>query len=99
MALECFTTLPFTFAGCLAMSTYLVNPVGPAASHRNGDRPILMQHGRQDPVVHYALGQRSAEQLQKQGFSVQWESYTMQHQVCLPQIKAISNWINRQIDL
>lgn len=94
VALECLMTLPLDFTGCLAMSTYLINTPAPAKDHRNGNTPILMQHGKQDPVVHYPLGERSAETLKAQGFSVQWESYAMQHQVCLPQLKAIQNWLN-----
>lgn len=94
VALECLMTLPLHFKGCLAMSTYLINTPGPAHEHRNGKTPILMQHGQQDPVVQYPLGSRSAEALKAKGFNLQWESYTMQHQVCLPQLKAIQNWIN-----
>lgn len=94
VALECLTTLPLHFKACLAMSTYLINTPAPASEHRNGKTPILMQHGRQDPVVHYHLGERSAETLKAQGFDLQWQSYAMQHQVCLPQLKAIQAWLN-----
>lgn len=97
VALESFMTLPFAFAGCLAMSTYIINDPDKADRHINGNRPILMQHGLQDPVVNYTLGQRSAERIKAQGFSLEWQSYAMQHQVCIPQLKSLQTWLNHLI--
>lgn len=95
VALECFSHLPVTFSGCLAMSTYLINPpTQPSEGHPNGKTPVLMQHGIQDPVVPYALGEQSAQRLQEQGFLVDFESYPMQHQVCLEQLKSIQHWLH-----
>lgn len=95
VALECFSHLPVTFSGCLAMSTYLINaPTLSPENHPNAQTPVLMQHGIQDPVVPYALGEQSAQRLQELGFHVNFESYTMQHQVCLEQLKSIQHWLH-----
>ena len=97
LALECFLHLPLDFAGCLAMSTYLINPPQQAANHRNGKRPLLIQHGIQDPVVPYTLGENAAETLADLGFEVDWQSYPMQHQVCMPQLQATRQWLKQQL--
>lgn len=95
VALECFSHLPLTFTGCLAMSTYLIHPPEQAIEHHpNRHTPLLMQHGTQDPVVPYHLGETSANTLKNAGFQVQFESYPMQHQVCLEQLKAIQQWLD-----
>ncbi len=93
IALESFLTLPQTVGGCLAMSTYTLHDPAGAAGHPNQQTPILMQHGTQDPVVQYPLGQRSAKSLQAAGFQLQWQEYPMQHQVCESQIVAIREWV------
>ena len=84
-------------AGMLAMSTYLVfkDQTADEQSNKNVDTPIFASHGTQDAVVPVALGQQSAEHLQSLGYSVDWETYAMEHQVVIPQIKAIGEWINK----
>ncbi len=93
VALESFLTLPVTLSGGLAMSTYVPGEVCEAKNHQNEQTPILMQHGSFDPVVPFELGQSSAQRLKAAGFDVTFESYPMQHQLCLPQIRAIRQWL------
>lgn len=83
-------------AGMLPMSTYLVfkEQTAKEQSNINVDTPIFASHGTQDPVVPVELGQQSAEHLQSLEYSVEWQTYPMEHQVVIPQIKAIGEWIN-----
>ena len=86
----------YKLAGLLTLSTYLVflDQTEAEQSGVNQSSPIFASHGTQDPVVPVALGQQSVEALQGLGYSVQWQTYPMQHEVTLPQIEAIGQWIN-----
>jgi len=83
-------------AGLLALSTYLVftDLLADECHQSNQDIPILINHGIYDQVVPISLGRASAETLEKNNYSVQWQDYPMEHQVIFPQIKAIGAWIN-----
>ena len=56
---------PERLAGILALSAYLPFPRTLAAdrSAANADVPIMMCHGRLDPVVHLTLGQEERDVL------------------------------------
>jgi len=84
-------------AGILALSTYLPfsDKVAGEQSKVNLTAPILANHGITDPVVPVTLGQESAEVLQGLGYDVTWQTYPMDHQVIMPQIKDIGRWINK----
>lgn len=81
------------FAGLLAMSTYFATADTIQYSEINKDIPINIQHGEHDPVVPEILGQKATTQLIKQGYSVSYQSYPMEHSVCPKQIDDISNWL------
>lgn len=87
-------------AGLIALSTYL-----PAEAHMLAARapgaeaqPVFMAHGMFDPVVPFAAGRRSAQTLEGLGFSVDWKSYPMQHQVCAEQIRDLGDWLQHRFD-
>ena len=81
-------------AGVLALSTYLPLRASLAESSGAGqDTPILMCHGRFDPVVPMALGEISRDLLIEYGCRVEWKEYPMQHQVCGEEIADIASWL------
>ena len=82
-------------AGLLAMSTYLPFPARLAAerSAANADLPILMCHGRLDPVVPLAMGVEARDTLVALGCPVEWHEYPMAHEVCRPELADISRWL------
>lgn len=57
--------------------------------------PIFMAHGIFDPVVPYRLGQDTFELLLQHHYPVEWNSYPMQHTVCLEEIEAIGGFLQR----
>jgi len=84
-----------SLAGIAALSTYL-----PIADRTAGERhaanaatPIFMAHGAFDPVVPQALGERSRDQLRAWGFTVEWHSYPMAHQVCPLEIEDLARFM------
>ncbi len=82
-------------AGLLALSTYLATNDDIVYSTVNQDMPILIEHGTHDPVVPCVLGEQAAALLTQKGYPVEYKTYPMAHQVCLPQIKGIGNWLNQ----
>lgn len=79
--------------GLLAMSTYLATADIIEYSEINKTIPIKIQHGEHDPVVPEQLGRKATTQLVKQGYSVSYQSYPMEHAVCPEQIGDISEWL------
>jgi phospholipase/carboxylesterase len=86
-------------AGILALSTYLPlhDRLAPEAAQANRGVPILMCHGRDDPVLPIALGTTSRDWLRGLGYSVKWKEYRMQHQVCMEEIADISAWLQERL--
>ncbi|WP_192886142.1 alpha/beta hydrolase [Xanthomonas campestris] len=82
-------------AGLIAMSTYLPDPAAAASQLQLGAlaQPLFMAHGSADPVVPYRAGEQSAQALQALGFTLEWHSYPMGHQVCVEEIDALRDWM------
>jgi len=88
---------PQALAGILALSTYLplAADLPAEAAAANRAIPILMCHGRNDPIVPWELGRKSFEVLNAAGYAPQWLDWPMQHQVCAEEVVAISQWLVR----
>jgi phospholipase/carboxylesterase len=82
-------------AGLLALSTYLPFPARLEAekSAANADVPILMCHGRMDPVVPIAMGTEARDVLTAQGYPVEWHEYPMEHEVCAAELGETAKWL------
>lgn len=82
--------------GILALSTYL--PLADSAAREalasNRATPVFMAHGRDDPVIPYALGAASRDKLQEFGYEVEWHEYPMQHSVAEKELRDIETWLN-----
>ena len=85
--------------GVLALSTYmpLAETLAAEAAAVNRNLPILMCHGRFDPVLAMSLGEASRDALRALGYTVEWREYAMQHQVCEPQIADIAAWLRLRL--
>ena len=86
---------PKRLAGLMTLSTYLATNDTLDYSDANKDLPILIEHGVQDPVVPVILGQQAQQLLSDKGYSVEYNTYPMAHQVCMPQIQNIGQWLNK----
>lgn len=82
-------------AGLAGLSGYLplLDSTDTERHLANINTPIFLAHGRQDPVVPYARGYQSYEELQRLGYTVQWQEYEMPHSVCAEEISDISRFI------
>jgi phospholipase/carboxylesterase len=85
--------------GILALSCYLPLQALLASelSEANRATPILMCHGQFDPVLPMALGQLARDWLRSERYAVEWREYPMQHQVCLPEIHDIAEFIRCRV--
>ncbi len=90
---------PERLGGILALSTYLplAATLDAEAHAANRDVPIFMAHGRSDPIVPYALGAQSRDQLQQQGWQIDWHEYAMPHSVCPQEIVDLERWLTKQL--
>ena len=90
---------PERLAGILAMSCYLPFPERLAAekSAANADVPILLCHGRSDPVVPLAMGIEAREELKSHGYAPEWRDYPMQHAVCMEEIADVAWWLEQRL--
>lgn len=86
-------------AGIVALSGYLPLEQMLAAerSAANADVPIFMAHGSVDPVVPQPLGLLSRDFLRNLGYTVDWHSYPMAHQVCAQEIADLRTWIGARL--
>jgi phospholipase/carboxylesterase len=88
---------PQRLAGLIALSTYLPmhTTVAAEASAANRDLPILLAHGRFDPIVPFRWGENTHAELARLGYPVQWQAYPMQHEVCDDEIDAIATFLRQ----
>lgn len=96
MALHTGLRCPHRLAGILALSCYVLERQQHAQQIHaaNKNTPIWMAHGTHDNVVPYTLGESSAEFLLSQGHKVSFVSYPIAHEVSMPEITALAEWLN-----
>jgi phospholipase/carboxylesterase len=75
MSLEVGLELPL--AGLMVLSGYLHKPLGKPLY----TPPVLMIHGRQDPVVPLQAAHQTRDTLRQAGVAVQYEEFDMGHEV------------------
>ena len=80
-------------AGIMALSTFHAVGVTGVPTTVGGAPEIFAAHGTNDPVVPYALGERSLGAFARAGYTVRWHSYPMVHQICPPEIADIGVWL------
>lgn len=99
IALQCGLRRQAGLGGILALSTYLplADTLPAEASEAGLNTQLFMAHGRQDPVVPYALGTHSQKLLLDAGCAVDWHEYDMPHSVCMEEIDDISGWMSRRM--
>lgn len=85
-------------AGILVMSSYLATYASLQVHPANQLTPILIQHGSEDSVVNEILGQRAFRFLKDHGCRVDYESYVMEHTLCIAQIEVIAHWIQSVLE-
>jgi phospholipase/carboxylesterase len=85
--------------GLIGLSTYLPFPARLAAemTAASSDVPVLMCHGKQDPLVVIGMGRETRDALVAHGYTVEWHEYPMQHEVCSEEIAVIGRWLRERL--
>ena len=91
--LQAALTCPFPLAGAISLSSYFPTAAEMRPSPANAALPVLVCHGRFDPVVQETLGVKAVEDLKALGHPVDYRQYPMEHSVCLEEIRDISAWL------
>lgn len=88
-----------TLAGIIALSGYLPleKQLAEERSAANAELPLFIAHGSVDPVVPQVLGMLARDFLRGLGYTIEWRSYPMAHQVCAEEIADLRNWIGQRI--
>ena len=83
-------------AGLLVLSSYLPNQdlLNKTAMANNAQLPILICHGTADPVVSINYAKKACEILDLAQIKYQWQTYPMQHSLCMEEINDIATWLN-----
>ena len=89
MTLDVGPQLPL--AAMLVLSGYGHAPIAKCVT----ERPVLVIHGRQDPVVPLAKALDTKAQLEQQGLSVTYREFDMGHEVSLDALRVASQFCQR----
>jgi phospholipase/carboxylesterase len=98
VGLHAALTYPKPLAGLLALSTYFATANSIDLHPANQQLPIQIYHGTDDPIVQEVHGQNSLEYLTEMGFKPGYETFPMEHAVCMEEINAISAWLQKILD-
>ncbi|AOX99090.1 alpha/beta hydrolase [Jeongeupia sp. USM3] len=92
-------THPEPLAGIVALSTYLPAPqlIDATTTAANRQTPVFAAHGSHDPVVPVALGEAAVRTVTDLGNAASWQTWPIQHSVCLPEIQAIGRFIAQRL--
>jgi len=99
VVLHCALHYSLPLGGVLALSTYYPAVCKQQKVTDNKTMPIFMAHGTFDPVIPLTVAQKSKTFIESLEFNVQWQTYPMEHSVCMPEIEAISKWLTQQLGL
>ena len=92
---EAALTYAKPLAGLMTLSTYFATQQSIQTSSVNLGMPIQIMHGTQDPMVPESLGRASQQHLHELGYTADYRTYAMGHEVCLEQVRDISAWFQR----
>ncbi|PHQ26180.1 carboxylesterase [Marinobacter guineae] len=97
VAYELGLSYPERLGGILALSTYFATADSVQRSEANADIPISVYHGTFDPMVPESLGVRSVETLKGMGYEPTYQTFPMEHSVCLEEVQDIGRFIRRHV--
>ena len=83
--------------GLLALSTYFATSEQIQSIPVNHQVAVKIDHGEFDDIVPKTLGIQAMHHLKSLGLTPIYTTYPMAHQVCLPQITSIGDWLNALI--
>jgi phospholipase/carboxylesterase len=97
VALHTALRYPESFAGIMALSCYLIDEASleKERTEANDAVPIFQAHGSEDPMVPMQRGIEARDRLLGLGYTVEWRTYPMGHEVHPQEIQDIGAWLRR----
>lgn len=97
MALHTGLRYPEKLGGIIALSAWLplAESLNIEKNSVNQNIPILMQHGTLDHLIPLSWAEQSRDYLLAANYQVQFNSYPMQHEVCIEEIHAVGAWLRK----
>ncbi|MGC9503405.1 alpha/beta hydrolase [Baaleninema sp.] len=79
----------YPLAGLVAMSGYLHGSIEARAKFP----PVLVMHGRQDPIVPLSAARQARDRLTEIGATVAYEEFDMAHQICPQEVLKLRQFV------
>ena len=100
IALHVGLTYSKILAGIMVLSGYLVIPdhTSTIKAESNSETPLLFCHGIYDPTVPLDQGKIAFEFSKNEHTSTLFCEYPMGHEVCMPEIEQIKDWLSEVLD-
>lgn len=99
MAYEWALSEPKSFAGVIALSTWLPEPLATAVGTRPGqdELPVLVLHGTKDEMVSIDMARASRERLREFGVQLMYRELEMGHEVSREALELVVRWLSEKI--
>ncbi len=92
-------TYPQPLAGLLALSSYFATAATIEPNPANRELPIQVYHGSRDPMVAEELGHEACQILRSMGYQPGYETYPVEHGVCIEEIEDVGRQLQQWLDL
>eukprot|EP00211_Chloroparvula_japonica_P014108 CAMPEP_0119119986 /NCGR_PEP_ID=MMETSP1310-20130426/1238_1 /TAXON_ID=464262 /ORGANISM="Genus nov. species nov., Strain RCC2339" /LENGTH=236 /DNA_ID=CAMNT_0007109449 /DNA_START=137 /DNA_END=847 /DNA_ORIENTATION=- len=89
-----------TLAGIAGLSTYFAmgEKVAAQLTDENKKTPVIMFHGKADPVVQFHFGKSSSEAIERAGVPMTFKAYEgLPHSSCPEEMQDLVKWLNERI--
>ena len=83
--------------GIAAMSTYMPRTIESEQCKADRSLSILSIHGDRDDVVSLELGENAVQQLQQLGFTTDWHTFPMAHEISLASLTLLGEWLTNNL--
>ncbi|MCB1828663.1 MAG: dienelactone hydrolase family protein [Chromatiaceae bacterium] len=99
VAIQTALTYPRQLAGLLGLSTYFATAESIQPHPVNAGLPVKICHGSADPMVPEFIGRKGVEKLRELGYNTEYQTYPIEHSVCMEEIADIAVWLRRVLSL
>lgn len=98
MSMSYTLTRPQRIAGVIAQSGYIPHESGLQIAEAGiKNKPFILTHGIQDPLLPVDWARRSRDTLQKLGANIEYHEFNMEHQVNEESLAVINDWLAKQL--
>jgi len=95
MTLETGLRYPHRFAALIGLSGWVLDPatLQREASAEGKETPVLVAHGRQDPLIPFDAVKQGMEQLKAGGIQIDWHEFDMPHTIVEEEVRLIRRFL------